>query len=77
VGNEANIPKLSIGEYAFQRCAKLGDFVGAETDSIDIIAIGEGAFGYCPSLNYDMLDKIHGVAGTEKVKDDSGSKQHI
>jgi hypothetical protein len=70
------IPSLSIGTAAFHS-TKLADFAGTGVNSIVVDSIGTYAFGVCPSLNYDMIDKIQSIPGTTKVQDTTSSKKFI
>jgi hypothetical protein len=77
IEDAVEIPSLSLGTGAFERCAKLADFAGTESDSIVIDAISNYAFSNCRFLTYDMIDKIKSVPGATKVQDTTGSKKFI
>jgi hypothetical protein len=74
----AEIPSLSLGANAFDRCTKLADFAGTGANSIVINSIANYAFSLCPSLTYDMIDKIKDtIPGATKVQDTTDSKKYI
>jgi hypothetical protein len=77
IEDAVEIPSLTIGTYSFTGCTKLADFAGVDANSVVIDSIGTYTFGICPSLTYNMLDKIKSVAGTTKVQDTTGSKKFI